>query len=256
MFLENFRKILRQRQSRYPALPSGLRIFAIGDIHGRMDLLQSLLQDIEREIVTGPKETHNYIVFLGDYIDRGDQSAQVIDFLANFNPPWAEPIFLYGNHEQIFETILTDGADASTIYDWLSFGGHETMKSYGIPASVAYSDNAINIVDALKQAVPADHVRFISNLHLKWAYGGYFFCHAGVNPHCGLDSQSAQDLIWIRDPFLKHRKDFGAIVVHGHSVSGQPQFKENRIGIDTGAWRSGVLTTLIIEGDDCRFMQT
>lgn len=235
------------------AAPEGLRLVAVGDIHGRFDLLQELLARLEADCAAGPA-LDTRLIFLGDYVDRGPSSAEVLECLAALSPAWATPHFLRGNHEQCFIDVLNGTAPDETLSAWLEYGGAETLSSYGLGAPLLYSGDLAAIAAAAQAAVPAPHRRFLENTAFSLRFGDYFFAHAGVRPGVPLETQQDEDLLWIREPFLSARDDFGAVVVHGHTIFPTPQSLPNRIAVDTGAWTSGVLTAVILEGRDRRFL--
>ncbi|HUY67879.1 MAG TPA: metallophosphoesterase family protein [Alphaproteobacteria bacterium] len=237
-----------------PSVPQGLRLYAIGDIHGRVDLLETLMQkvDADRQSAAGTVQK----IFLGDYVDRGLASRQVIDFLLGLRAgEKMPPIFLRGNHEQVMLALLRDPGNDELMEDWLRFGGRETLMSYGV--RVPFSGGpAAPLVAALKAAMPPAHAEFLESLALHAEFGDYYFCHAGVRPGVALAAQAEQDLVWIRHDFLGHREPFGKIVVHGHTICREVEFRSNRIGIDTGAYATGCLTGLALEGNKRWLLQT
>lgn len=233
--------------------PKGHRIYAIGDIHGRHDLLTELL-DIINEDIAVHSETRNTCVFLGDYIDRGPESAGVIEHLSSLSISGADCIFLMGNHEKYLLDLLVFGAST---HSWFQNGGRATVKSYGIAidGNKRPSDSD-NFHAALKKAIPAKHLKFLGGLKTSWQLGNLFFAHAGVNPARPIDEQRDEDLIWIREKFLNHEKDHGALIIHGHTPRNEPEVLRNRINIDTGAWQSNYLTAVALENGHCRFLST
>lgn len=237
----------------HASTPEGSRLIAVGDIHGQLGLLHDLMARLEAECRAAPvAETH--LIFLGDYIDRGPASAQTVEWLAAFAPDWATPHFLRGNHEQCFLDILHGAAPEDTAAAWLDYGGRETLSSYGLGSRTLYSDDLEDICHSMRQAVPARHRRFLEGTRLCLRFGDYLFAHAGVRPGVPLSAQTENDLLWIREPFLSSSEDFGAVVVHGHTITPTPQNRRNRIGIDTGAYRHGVLTAVVLEGCERRFV--
>jgi len=228
-----------------PALPAGLRLYAIGDIHGSLDKLQLVLDKIEKDTAGFPGTVRK--IFLGDYVDRGLYSKQTVDFLIDWSAKQKEPpIFLLGNHEQVMRSLLSD-PDENLMQDWFTFGGRETLMSYGVnPSGTANGAGAI--LAAMKEKVPKSHLEFLSRLQTSITSGDYFFCHAGARPGIDLAQQSEEDLIWIRYEFLNHKNSFGKVIVHGHTISNEVEFMPNRIGIDTGAYATGCLTALGLEG--------
>jgi len=228
-----------------PAVPKSTRVYAIGDIHGRADLLDRLLKTITKDAEDAPKRC--VLVTLGDYIDRGPDSAGVIERLSTLhqNAPFKdfELIFLKGNHELLMEHFLERRNDGRM---WLGCGGAETLKSYGAKWTAR---------DAIAR-IPKRHRRFVSGLTLMHREGDYAFAHAGVRPGVDLDNQRAEDVLWIRARFLDTTRDFGAVIVHGHTPVDVPEVLDNRIAIDTRAWASGTLTALVLEGSEQRFLST
>ncbi len=237
-----------------PSGPDGYRAYAIGDIHGRLDLLQELLAKVEADIAArGHRE--NYIIFLGDLIDRGPDSAGVVERLRSYKPGDATTIFLSGNHEEVMLRILA-GEKGRLLADWLKFGGAECLASYGLdPAALGRKPEA-SALKAIKAAVPQTHADFLAGFADTFRFGDYLFVHAGIRPGLGIADQSQSDLRWIREPFLDDTKDHGFVVVHGHTISSKVEERANRIGLDTGAYRTGVLTALGVEGNKRWFLDT
>ena len=246
-----------QRSAWRPApgrAPEGERVFAVGDIHGRLDLLQMLIPAIEEEQNSLPPARPT-VVFLGDYVDRGPDSRGVIDRLLEQPLPDFERVHLRGNHEDWFEDFLTD---ISVGPSWLYCGGVQTLKSYGLRAGLGEDDPMrLRVLQAdLAAALPASHRAFLRALVPYHVIGGYLFAHAGVRPGVALAEQSLDDLFWIRDDFLYSTVDHGHVVVHGHTIVNETQVCPNRIGIDTGAFATNVLTCLVLEADRYRLIQT
>lgn len=240
--------------SAYPGvLPAGLRIYAIGDIHGRFDLLQRLHAAISRDL--RDKEARECVeIYLGDYIDRGPQSREVIEWLISAKPVAERRICLMGNHEDMFLGAL---ADPGTMPHWLANGGAETILSYKpMPRRILAGMNLRQVHAEIVRTLPESHRRFLGSLLRIAEFGGYVFVHAGLRPGRAPDDQDAEDLVWIREPFLSSAYDFGRIVVHGHTPGETPQIEANRINIDTGAVFTGRLTCLVLEGGSRRFLQT
>lgn len=249
MFFSKFRR--RESQAAHdlsatPRVPNGVRAFAVGDVHGRLDLLDELLDMIRAEIVARPK-ARNHLVMLGDLIDRGPQSRGVIDRLRGFADRDVELHILSGNHEEVLLRLLE--GESELIPSWLKFGGAETLQSYGIdPQAVrAVSDEAGMVL--IRAAIPPEHQAFLRSLSDTIRIGDYLFVHAGIRPRVGLAEQRQSDLRWIREPFLGDDTDHGFIVVHGHTITEDAVERSNRIGIDTGAYATGRLTALGLEGD-------
>jgi len=238
-----------------PCAPENTCLYAIGDIHGRADLLTQLLQKIERDARDLTPGTKKVLIFLGDYIDRGAQSREVLDILMRGPLPGFESYFLKGNHEEMLLYFLGDSTYGIT---WCDYGGLQTLESYGAAAStlarhpMAY-DHAAHV---LRTLLPPEHLDFLNELEPSLTLGDYFFVHAGVRPGVALDDQQEKDMLWIRDSFLHSKKDFSKIVVHGHTPEIAVQARKNRIGIDTGAFMTDVLTCLVLEGNTRRLLQT
>jgi serine/threonine protein phosphatase 1 len=226
------------------------RIYAIGDIHGRADLLDRLIEAIACDIGEMPSRGC-VTVTLGDYIDRGPASPAVLDRLAG-NPFPTEYVALKGNHEVFLDTFLTDPEVAR---DWRLCGGLDTLHAYGVDASSVMRGRDYGLASArLEAALPSAHKEFLASLQLSASFGRYFFCHAGVRPKVPLDAQVEDDLLWIRNEFLDSRANFGKIVVHGHTPVEEPQLRRNRINIDTGAFMTGRLTCAVLEEERVRFL--
>jgi serine/threonine protein phosphatase 1 len=236
-----------------PRVPPGSRVYAIGDIHGRADLLIDLHGAILADAESAPER--RVIVYLGDYVDRGLQSRMVVDMLIGDPLPGFERVHLKGNHEAALLDFLDD---ASVGPGWVQYGGAATLMSYRAshPASDAAESAFAVSQRELAERLPPDHLAFFRNLSLSHEEADYFFVHAGVRPGVPLSEQSADDLIWIRNEFLDCKEAFERIVVHGHTITEEPDVRRNRIGIDTGAFATGRLTCLVLEGTERRFLFT
>ena len=236
-----------------PRLPEGYRLYAIGDVHGRDDLLGDLLARIEADSAErGP--ARRIIVFLGDLIDRGPASADVVERLRTYRPADTRVVLLVGNHEEVLLRIL-DG-DTELLADWLRFGGAECIRSYGLDPNRLRRMSRHRAIEAVRSAVPPAHADFLRRFDDTFTAGDYLFVHAGIRPGIPLAEQARADLRWIRDPFLTDRTEHGFIVVHGHTIREQVDECGNRIGIDTGAYRFGVLTALGLEGAERWYLQS
>lgn len=235
-------------------IPAGTIVYAIGDIHGRLDLLRQLEAKIQRDAAAIDAD-RRLIVCLGDYIDRGDNSRGVIEHLMSAPPETFERICLVGNHESYLLRFLDDSSVAA---NWLDNGGRETLSSYGIlPPSRPDHEGASESLQAeWRASFPQSHEAFLRSLAPSHREGDYFFVHAGVRPGVPLDRQDPHDLMWIRDEFIRDKSDFGAVVVHGHTIQSEPENLSNRIGIDTGAFKSGRLTSAVLCDTDRRFLST
>jgi serine/threonine protein phosphatase 1 len=233
------------------ALPPGLRIYAIGDVHGRLDLLTELHDRIRRDFVAAPAE-RAVEIFLGDYIDRGPASRQVVEWLLASKSVGGERICLLGNHEDM---VLRALRDPLMMEAWLYNGGLDTLRSYRVSVDLETADPLRRMRRDFQAALPPAHYDFMRGLPRTVSFGGYFFVHAGLSPERPLDAQKPDDLVWIREPFLSSDADFGRIVVHGHTPCAAPEIRPNRINIDTGAFFTGRLTCVALEDVDRRFLQ-
>jgi serine/threonine protein phosphatase 1 len=230
-------------------VPEGHLVIAVGDVHGRLDLLGSLWAKIEGTARASAARERS-LIFLGDYVDRGLQSRQLVDrLLAGF--PGFDSVFLKGNHD---ETLLQFLDDPQLGEVWRNFGGLETLRSYGVQHRPGGSWSQTRAEFSAR--IPDAHLKFFQSLRLYYAIGDYLFVHAGVRPGLALEHQTEHDLLWIRDEFLNSTMSFGRIVVHGHTPERQPVVRPNRIGIDTGAYMTGALTALVLEGSTQRFLST
>jgi serine/threonine protein phosphatase 1 len=239
-------EVLKER----PRVPAGRRVYAIGDVHGRADLLSELFTRIDDDLRSRP-HVDSIQVFLGDYIDRGPNSREVIDLLIERQRSH-QTKFLKGNHEDCVLRLLTDPAVFS---EWKMIGGLSTVLSYGVTPSGHHDPQSHSrIVTDLAHAIPDSHHRFFQSLALSFTVGDFFFAHAGVRPGIPLTAQSPRDLLWIREDFLLHEEDFGKVVVHGHTPAREPDIRRNRINIDTGAYATGRLTCLVLEADQMSFL--
>ena len=236
-----------------PSAPKGYRAYAVGDVHGRLDLLDQLLAQIEQDVEARPAK-RNLLVMLGDLIDRGPDSRGVVERLRLYEHPSIKPYFLAGNHEEVLLRVLR--GERGMLADWLEFGGAECLASYGCDAAQFDLTNERAALTAIRRLFPEEHARFIGAFADTLSFGDYLFVHAGIRPGVDLSLQAQSDLRWIRSPFLEHDGDHGALVIHGHSIKPTVEERSNRIGIDTGAYRTGVLTALAIEGQSRWILQT
>ena len=231
-------------------MPEGIRIYAIGDIHGRPDLLDSVLARIDSDMDADPAP--NAIrIFLGDYIDRGPDSKRVLDQLVNccLTQP---TVCLMGNHEAFLREFLEN---PHVLPVWRRCGGQETLLSYGlVPKTETDPQDRRELAAELDRTLPSTHREFLSGLQPYFICGDFFFVHAGVRPGVCLTKQSEDDLLWIREDFLLSKANFGKVVVHGHTPVLEPDVRSNRINIDTGAYATGRLTCLVLENDKIRFI--
>ncbi|MDO8607115.1 MAG: metallophosphoesterase family protein [Phaeospirillum sp.] len=243
-------------------VPAGTRVYAIGDVHGRLDLLDRLLGDIAEDAVYSPYDTpppsRIVVVCLGDLIDRGPDSKAVVERLLAGAPPdgplaGAQFISLRGNHEDLLLQFL---ADFSAAQGWLRNGGLEAIRSYVGHLPDGFVTDYPALQRLLYRALPPSHLRFLSRMPIRHVEGDYLFVHAGIRPGVPLERQDAFDLMWIRSDFLHSTEVAAKTVVHGHSVVAEPEIHPNRIAIDTGAYRTGVLSCLVLEGAGRRFLST
>jgi serine/threonine protein phosphatase 1 len=238
-----------------PRLPEGCRVYAIGDVHGCLDLLLRLEQAVAEDAATTGAHLAHYLVYLGDYVDRGWQSRGVVEHLAQPRHDGLIRVHLAGNHDIWLRDYLRGLPIAP---GWLRYGGDATLVSYGVRLAPGddEEERLLATRDALVAVVPESHLAFLDRLEIAFSFGDYFFCHAGVRPNLPLAAQSDEDLIWIREPFLDWRGDPGKVIVHGHTIDERPTLRRNRIGIDTGAYSTGNLTCLVLEGRQRRFIST
>jgi len=246
-----FRRRLPSQKT--PKGPQGRRAYVVGDIHGRLDLLEVLLGAIHSE-VEEQKPDRVLLVFLGDLIDRGSSSAGVLQRLRSYAHPRVQPVFILGNHEEVLLRIL-DG-ETSLIEKWRWFGGAQCLQSYGVEPSALKGLSEPEALQKIRAAIPEEDVKFLRSFSDTCRFGDYLFVHAGIRPEVALEDQLQSDLRWIREPFLFDETDHGFVVVHGHSIRPKVEERANRIGIDTGAYKSGVLTAMAIEGDRRWYLDT
>jgi serine/threonine protein phosphatase 1 len=226
----------------------------VGDIHGRAELLDALhsriAEDLQARPAPGP-----VCVYLGDYVDRGGDSKGVLDRILAAPERLGMPVVaLRGNHEEILARFLDDPAVGE---DWLQWGGLETLHSYGVEVDRLLKTRDYKWASAeLAERLPEAHRALLSRLQLQYREGSYFFCHAGVRPGVALEAQRAEDLLWIREPFLSSGADLGAVVVHGHTPVMEPEIRANRINADTGAYLTGRLTCIVIDDGEIRQLAT
>lgn len=235
-------------------LPPATRVYAIGDIHGRDDLLATMHARIAAD--AAGFAGRRVVVYLGDYVSRGPASRAVVDRVRGWRPEGFEIVTLKGNHEDLLLRFV--GGDLEAGDHWFHYGGVDTLASYGVDGAGPGREAAV--LETLRRqfvaALPAGHLDFFSGLRVHHGEGDYRFVHAGVVPGVPLAEQSELDQMWIRQRFLESDRDHGAVIVHGHCIAAQPEVRHNRIGIDTGAYRSGVLTCLVLDATTCAFLQT
>jgi serine/threonine protein phosphatase 1 len=240
------------QQAVRPQVPEGQRVYAIGDVHGRLDLLDALLGMIEADNASRDM-AEVALVFLGDLIDRGPDSRGTLDRVrSGFD--WAHTVSLMGNHEAVLLAAL--GGQQDVMQSWLRFGGRETLASWGIEDSVTADGTTEEIIEAARAAISPEEREWIGSMRSHVQIGDYYFVHAGIRPGMALGKQTDRDRLWIREPFLNSRRDHGVIVVHGHTIREEVEEMPNRIGLDTGAYRTGKLTAIGLEQDDRWFLTT
>ena len=250
-------KSLFQRQTISPpliGLPEHTRVYAIGDIHGRLDLLKIVHEKILQHAqgYTGDIT----VVYLGDYIDRGPHSMQVVDYLLSEPLPDFKSVYLLGNHEDMLLEFI-ESSHWAVGKNWLNYGGLLTLLSYGVSIEGIHNFNELSkIRTKFLNNCPISHRQFFRSLQLSFELGGYFFVHAGIKPKLPLNKQKNDDLLWIRYDFLNSSKQFEKVIVHGHSVTEVPELKSNRIGLDTGACFSGCLSCAVFEGKGVDFISS
>ncbi|RZI43735.1 serine/threonine protein phosphatase [Herbaspirillum sp. HC18] len=239
--------------------PPGTAIYVVGDIHGRYDLLERLQRGIAADAAMR-RAPRKLIVYLGDYLSRGKDSHRVVSSVSTWRPDTCgtvEIVTLKGNHEDLALCFLQGDMKAGR--EWFDHGGLHALAAYGIDAGIEdmHDDKSMELLRRrFAAALPERDLVFLSNLKASHREGDYYFVHAGVFPGVPLAAQSARDQIWIRGRFLESEADHGAIVVHGHSIMALPDIRHNRIGIDTGAYDSGVLTCLVLDGEEQALLQT
>jgi len=250
-------KIFKNKNVKEQALTAAQDIkgyaYVVGDIHGCYSELCELLSMIEADARTlGPEAKK--IVFLGDLMDRGPQSMEVIEHLANFNPDYADPIFLMGNHEEVFLNVLSGSEGA--LRAWFEFGGRECVRSYGVQNLGEIHMNPDKLLFRIQEKIPQKHIDFIQSFQDMYQFGGYLCVHAGIKPRVEINKQTSKDLRWIRGEFMKYTKPHPLIIVHGHTIVESVELLPNRIAVDTGAYEGGPLTAVRLGQDGVHFLQT
>lgn len=254
MFLKLLKRRPPVRAPETPRTPPGAVVWAIGDIHGRDDLLKPLVEAIRADL-KAMDDDQKIVVFLGDYVDRGPGSRGVLKYLAGL--PAEDGVdwrFLKGNHE---ETMVRFLGDPSVGAQWCEYGGDATLRSYGLrPPDMKHRAEAWRHLSSdLDHKLDPDERAFLTNLEMRVAVGDYFFVHAGVRPGEPLDRQTDEDLLWIRGTFLRSEEEFEKVIVHGHTPTAEVHADRRRIGIDTRAYESGVLTAVRLRGGERRILQ-
>lgn len=229
----------------------GLRIYAIGDVHGCIKELKQMIANIGSDQASTPSK-QSKIIFLGDYVDRGPANRDVIDYLIELQNSQRDIVFLMGNHDQRVLSFLKNPEGEGDSF--LTWGGEPTLRDYGV-ISGEY-ENFKEIAEAFEEKLPKDHQEFLKNLEYFHCIDDYFFCHAGVRPEVSLNEQTEQDLCCIRSDFLFHEKPFEKVIIHGHTIVDEPEVKLNRINVDTCCYDTGRLTAVVLEGKSHRFLRT
>jgi serine/threonine protein phosphatase 1 len=244
--------LFRAKRSKIlPRVADGERIYAIGDIHGRLDLLDDLLDQIATDD-DGRSPMATTLVFLGDFIDRGPDSRDVVERLRSIGQSGTRCIFLMGNHEEVLLRAIEGERGALSLFDRI--GGRETLLSYGVSEQDYDHCLLADLTELMKAKIPREHIEFLKSAQAQYASGDYLFVHAGVRPGVAIDEQQDVETRWIRDEFLNFRGDFGRVVVHGHTISNDIEIRDNRIGVDVGAYRNGRLAAVGLEGADRWFL--
>ena len=236
--------------------PDGLAIYAVGDVHGRLDLFQTLMGKITADVERLPEGVSPRLVMLGDYVDRGPGSRGVLDALVALKIDGGEAmVALKGNHEEAMLDFLNDPFTGA---GWADHGGRETLISYGVTLPRQRNDpnEWVKARDELAAALPPEHLSFLQGLQTWTQMGDYLFVHAGVRPGIAIEDQEERDLLWIRADFLDSPRASPHTVVHGHTPSDGPALGPGRIGVDTGAYATGVLTAVRLEGENRSFIST
>lgn len=252
MMFGRFKPASASSSGTMPSIPAGKRAYAIGDVHGRLDLLDAMLNSIERD-ASARGAAENHVVVLGDLIDRGPNSRGVIERLRTFKASWARLIVLMGNHEEVLLRVLA--REHGILDSWLKFGGTQTLKSYGGDPEDLQAASEGEAMELIRRAIPLEHQLFLDELADTVKIGDYLFVHAGIRPSVDLSMQVQADLRWIRQEFLHNQTDHGFIVVHGHTISDEIVERSNRIGIDTGAYATGRLSAVGLEGSNRWFLE-
>jgi serine/threonine protein phosphatase 1 len=242
-------KFLRRKPRPPYTAPEGVRVYAVGDVHGCLDELNQLLESIDKDLAGNQVESH--LVFLGDLVDRGPHSAGVIDRLLERGLPTNRWDCVMGNHEEIMLACFAGRSELSE--SWLRYGGVQTLESYGLNAAEIFAP-AFDLQAAMRKAIPPKHIRFLQSLADYVQLGDYLFVHAGIRPNVPLERQSSRDLRWIRNGFLEVQTDHAMMVVHGHTIVPEVDFRPNRIAVDTGCYVTGKLSALVLELDQKRVL--
>ena len=235
-----------------PSAPPGKRAYVVGDVHGCQRELLLLLDLIEQDVAQRPVQK-TFVVFLGDLIDRGPASRDVVETLLSWRPDFAECFFIKGNHEDSLVRGLN--GEPHLLQPWLEYGGSACARSYGLAPHEIAGQSSEALEHALLSRIPRRHIEFLDSFVDSVEFGDYLLVHAGVRPGVSLAAQASRDLRWIREPFLSSRADFGRMVVHGHTVVDEVDVRSNRIAVDTGVYKSGVLSAVRLEGREIGILQ-
>ena len=250
--IDTIRQLFRSKRARHvPAIPAGARVYAVGDVHGRLDLFTAIVEAIEADD-RNRGQARTEIVLLGDLIDRGPDSAAVLRSARQWQERRKVRI-LAGNHEEMF---LQSCTRLDALGSFLRFGGYETVLSYPVDRIALQNADLATAQRLMCEAVPETDLEFIRGFEDWVAIGDYLFVHAGIRPGTPMEQQHTDDLHWIRQPFLNDTRDHGHVIVHGHSICPEAEIRGNRIGIDTGAFMSGRLTALGLEGTERWIIET
>ncbi len=248
-------KIFRTSKKHRPKVsyaPEGKRLYAIGDVHGCFEHLRGLLKLIKRDIAKHDKR-ENYIVFLGDLIDRGDQSSKVVKTVMKMCRKIENCYCLMGNHEEMF--LKGYNGDLESLDSWLQYGGRETLISYGISQKSLANSEIDQIHLMMKKTIPANHMKFLAECLDCIDFGDYFLVHAGIDPSSPFHEQERKSFLWMREPFLSYAGPLEKVVIHGHTVVPKAERISNRIAVDTGAYKGGALSAVCLEEDQLRILE-
>jgi len=251
--IKSFFSKKRGKPAPQPVIPAGMRVYAIGDVHGRYDLLIKLMEMIDKDDATrGVTETQ--LIFLGDLVDRGPDSKNVVEYCRELAQQSDKVRFLTGNHEEVMLGAAT--GKPALVRFFCRIGGRETILSYGMPLTRYRSLELEELSEIMSDMFPRDHIEFIAGFEDQITIGDYVFVHAGIRPKIPLTEQSQKDLRWIREDFIAHDQPHEKFVIHGHTISENVDEQKNRIGVDTGAYLTDRLTAIGLEGNERWFLQT